>query len=114
MKILEVPQVMNQSVDLAMKKIEEQGLEPVLIGEGDRIFAQSPKATSSVTKGSKVFIQTSSAYQLPDLTGWTKDEVVQFATLTGLEVEYSGEGYVLEQSLEFGQVLTGPIKINLT
>ena len=110
----EVPQVMNQSVDLAMKKIEEQGLEPVLIGEGDRIFAQSPKATSSVTKGSKVFIQTSSAYQLPDLTGWTKDEVVQFATLTGLEVEYSGEGYVLEQSLESGQVLTGPIKIKLT
>ncbi len=110
----EVPQVINESVDEATLKIQEQGLEAVVIGDGTQIFAQSPSATSSVTVGSKVFIQTSNTYALPNLIGWTKDEVVQFAQLTGLQVDYVGEGYVLEQSIEAGQLLTNPIGITIT
>ena len=110
----EVPQIINESVEEAVLKIEEAGLTPIIIGDGTQIFAQSPKAMSSVSLGSKVFIQTSKTYALPNFTGWTKDEVVQFAMLTGLQVEYMGEGYVLEQSIQQGQLLTNPIGITLT
>ena len=110
----EVPQLMNESVESAVTKIEEQQLEPIIIGDGTQIFAQSPKAQSSVSVGSKVFIQTSKTYALPNLTGWTKDEVVQFAMLTGLDVEYVGEGYVIDQSIPEGQLLTNPIGIRIT
>lgn len=110
----EVPQIINESVEEAVLKIEEAGLTPIIIGDGTQIFAQSPKAMSSVSVGSKVFIQTSKTYALPNFTGWTKDEVVQFAMLTGLQVEYMGEGYVLEQSIQQGQLLTNPIGITLT
>lgn len=110
----EVPQIINESIEEAVLKIEEAGLTPIIIGDGTQIFAQSPKAMSSVSVGSKVFIQTSKTYALPNFTGWTKDEVVQFAMLTGLQVEYMGEGYVLEQSIQQGQLLTNPIGITLT
>lgn len=110
----DVPQVINESVEDAVAKIEEKGLTPIIIGDGTQIFAQSPKAMSSVSVGSKVFIQTSKTYALPDFTGWTKDEVVQFATLTGLQVEYIGDGYVLEQSIQQGQLLTNSMGITLT
>ncbi|MDD5984402.1 MAG: penicillin-binding protein [Turicibacter sp.] len=110
----EVPQIINESIEEAVLKIEEAGLTPIIIGDGTQIFAQSPKAMSSVSLGSKVFIQTSKTYALPNFTGWTKDEVVQFAMLTGLQVEYMGEGYVLEQSIQQGQLLTNPIGITLT
>lgn len=110
----EIPQIINETVEEAVLKIEETGLTPIIIGDGTQIFAQSPKAMSSVSLGSKVFIQTSKTYALPNFTGWTKDEVVQFAMLTGLQVEYMGEGYVLEQSIQQGQLLTNPIGITLT
>lgn len=110
----EVPQLMNESVENAVTKIEEKELEPIIIGDGTQIFAQSPKAQSSVSVGSKVFIQISKTYSLPNFTGWTKDEVVQFAMLTGLEVEYVGEGYVIDQSIPQGQLLTNPIGITIT
>lgn len=110
----EVPQLMNELVENAIVKIEEKGLEPIILGDGERIFAQLPKAQSSVSVGSKVFIQTSKTYSLPNFTGWTKDEVVQFAMLTGLEVEYVGEGYVIEQSIPQGQLLTNPIAMTIT
>ena len=39
------------------------------------------------------------AYQLPDFSGWTKDEVLRFADVNSLKVTFSGEGFVVSQSL---------------
>ena len=109
-----VPQLMNESVETAVEEIEQAALIPVVIGDGEQIFAQSPKSGSTVTSSSKVFVQTSKNYELPDFTGWTKDEVVQFATLTNLDVEYNGEGYVSEQSVLAGEMVTDALKVTLT
>ncbi|MDE5978128.1 MAG: penicillin-binding protein [Turicibacter sp.] len=110
----DVPQVLNNSVEEAVVKIEEAGLTPIIIGDGAQIFNQAPKASTSVSVGSKVFMQTSKTYSLPNFVGWTKDEVLQFAMLTGLVVEFIGDGYVIDQTIEPGQLLTQPIGITLT
>ena len=109
-----VPQLMNEPVETAVEKIEQANLTPVVIGSGTQTFAQSPKAASIVSASSKVFIQTSKEYELPDFIGWTKDEVVQFAMLTGLEVDYEGEGYIIDQSVAAGEMVTDSLKVTLT
>ena len=64
--------------------------------------------------GSKVFIQSNKTYSLPDFTGWTRDELVQFASLTGLKIQYEGEGYVTDQSIPAGETINSKVNIIVT
>lgn len=102
---VEVISCVNQSVETATQLLVESGLKPIIIGSSDQIFAQSPTAGQLVVDGSKVFLQTDKTYELPDFSGWTKDEVLRFAELTSLKVTFSGEGFVVSQSLPVGQIV---------
>ena len=72
----------------------------IVLGVKSQIFAQLPAANSLSIAGRKVFIQTDRIDRLPDFTGWSRTEVNQYGALLGLNIEVSGEGFVIDQSLE--------------
>ena len=37
---------------------------------------------------------------MPDLTGWSREEVEDFASLTNIKVSFNGEGNVTAQSIK--------------
>lgn len=111
---VEVGQYVNESVEDSVNKINELGLQVVEIGTGSQVFAQSPQAGYEVLAGSKVFIQSGEVYSLPDFTGWTKDELVQFATLTSLDITYHGEGFVTDQSISPGAEMKSKAALSVT
>ena len=113
---VEVNQYINQNVEVASQRLIEAGLQPIVIGSGNQVFAQSPSAGNIVVSGSKVFLQTGKTYELPNFEGWTKDEVVRFAELASLKVTFNGEGFVTSQSLAPEQKIqsTTEIVIELT
>lgn len=111
---VEVGQYVNESVEDSVNKINELGLQVIEIGTGSQVFAQSPQAGNEVLAGSKIFIQSGEVYSLPDFTGWTKDELVQFATLTGLDITYNGEGFVTDQSISPGEEMKSKATISVT
>ena len=111
---VEVGQYVNESVEDSVNKINELGLQVIEIGNGSQVFAQSPQAGYEVLTGSKIFIQSGEVYSLPDFTGWTKDELVQFATLTSLDITYNGEGFVTEQSISPGVEMTSKATLSVT
>ena len=109
-----VPAVINQTLAEATAAATEAGFEVVVIGDRDLVFAQLPLGNSQSMVGRKLFLQTAETDELPDFTGWTRAEVNKYLTLLGLRVEFSGEGFVTEQSLRPGTEVSRGANIRLT
>lgn len=110
---VKTPDVLDETSDTASEKIKEAGLVPVVLGSGEKVIAQNPKNEADLLQGEKVFLLTDSDKVMPDMTDWTKSDVLKFATLYHLQVESSGQGYVTSQSPTAGEKASGKIKIVL-
>ena len=47
---------------------------------------------------------------MPDMSGWTKEDVIAFENLTNIKVNLKGSGFVSHQSISKGQNLLKKIK----
>ena len=71
--------------------------------------------TQKLVKGSFVFLKTDGEVTLPDFTNWSLRNLLVFKSMTGLEMEIFGEGFVASQSVSAGTVITdsSPIVVKL-
>lgn len=90
----------------ATDTILEQGFTPILIGEGGKVISQYPEKGTKLTKGSIVLLETAGKTTLPNFSGWSKKMVLSFKMLSGLDIRLNGDGYVVEQSLSQGSVIS--------
>ena len=84
-------------------------LQPV-IGNGNTIKAQSTRANTKLLPNSKVLAVTDGDI-MPNMKGWTTDDVLAFQELTGINVTTKGSGYVTKQSVASGSTLKVIIKL---
>lgn len=98
-KINEVPDVTNQSVQKAEDALKGKSFNPVVIGKGEKVVNQSPDSKAKLLPNSNVLIMTDGDLTMPDMTGWTRDDVIAFQSLTGIKVKVKGSGFVKSQSI---------------
>ncbi|MEK5443230.1 penicillin-binding protein [Fredinandcohnia sp. FSL W7-1320] len=98
----------------ALATIEKQSLKATVIGNGKKIIAQIPKQGEKVLPNEHIFLLTDQDATLPDMTGWSLRDVMMLADLTNIEASYSGNGYVIKQSLEPGSILKNGDKLTVT
>ena len=99
----EVPKVTNVTVDEGKQLLEESGFEVGIVGTGDTIVQQLPHAHSFSADSQKVVLLTNGASIIPDMTGWSKNDAMKVAEITGISLVVEGDGYVVSQSLAPGQ-----------
>ncbi|WHT46946.1 penicillin-binding protein [Sporosarcina thermotolerans] len=90
----------------AIEELREQGFSPVLIGEGGNVISQYPQKGTKMNKGSIVLLETNGDTTLPNFYGWSKKMALSFKMLSGLDIRLNGDGYVTEQSLSEGAVIS--------
>ncbi|HGO3190855.1 PASTA domain-containing protein, partial [Staphylococcus aureus] len=73
----------------------------------------SIKAGNKVLPHSKVLLLTDGDLTMPDMSGWTKEDVIAFENLTNIKVNLKGSGFVSHQSISKGQKLTEKDKIDV-
>jgi penicillin-binding protein 2B len=94
----------GKSANTVVKELESKGIKPVLIGTGDRIIEHYPLAGKEVLKNEIIFLKTEGAITIPDMTGWSRVEVLRFANAAGLDkVSISGLGFTTTQSIPTGE-----------
>ena len=87
-------------------KLESFGLTPIVIGDGEFITEQYPRKDVSALQGSKVFLKTNgNSYTMPNVIGWTKNEVITLAKLLNLSYNVSGYGNVTSVNINAGEVI---------
>lgn len=108
-----VPSVIGQSTDEAQKKLTDLGLQTASVGSGNLVVQQLPKANSVILPKQRVILVTNGAMTMPDVTGWSKNDLLKLAQLTGVEIDIKGSGYAYHQSLAVNGLLDGVKKIKV-
>ena len=105
-KIITLNNYLSKLTDDSISDIENKKLKPIVIGEGKYVINQYPLKNNEVLSGSKVFIVTNSQdITMPNMIGWSLNDVKTFASLIGLKLQYNGYGYVISQSIGEGEKL---------
>ncbi|MBO5095302.1 MAG: penicillin-binding protein [Bacilli bacterium] len=103
----------NKDIEDVKTKLKEKGLDVIVLGDGDKIIKQYPYSNKEVIKDDKVFLITNGDITMPDLTGYTRIEAISLLNLLNVEYEIEGFGYVTEQSINVGDIISTNIKITL-
>lgn len=106
----------NLDTESAATDVQKVGLTPVVIGDGEKVIAQSVDSGTSIMPGGRVLLITDSdKYYMPDTTSWSKADLIKFGSLLNVDVSFEGDGYCTKQSVEPYTELSGQsIKFTLS
>lgn len=109
-----IPSLLDKSTNDSLTRIKDLKLQSGVIGTGNKVVQQLPASGEKVMPDQRIVLLTNGAMTMPDLSGWSKNDVLKFAEITGKQVTTKGDGYVVKQSVESGQVINGSGKIIVT
>ena len=102
-QVITINNFINRDVEMVKEKLIELDVEPIIIGNGDRIINQFPSRNTTIIPGTKVFLITNNnELIMPNVIGWSSNEIKTFANLIGLRYRTSGFGRVEEVNIEPG------------
>ena len=110
---IETPSYLDMGVQEAQQVIEENGIDYTLIGSGAEVVQQLPYPDTQLFEEQQVILMTNGAATMPDLTNWSRNDAMKVAELTGVSMVFSGEGYVVSQSLAPGSYMEPGEKIEI-
>ncbi|MBF0778006.1 penicillin-binding protein PBP2X [Streptococcus cuniculi] len=96
--------------------LRQQLVQPIILGNGAEIKKVSVETGSNIFANQQILLLTDRFTMVPDMYGWTKENVDVFSEWTGIEIEYSGSGTkAVSQNVAIGSDLekTKKIRINL-
>ena len=106
---------LNKDVKEITNYLTNNNIKVIQIGNGNKIIKQYPSANTNIIKGDKVFLQTNSdEFVMPNIVGYSKNELSILCKLMKLNVKYNGNGYVKTQSIKEGEKITKDSVLEVT
>ncbi len=113
-KIINLENYISKNKDDSVAKLETLGLKPIVIGDGSYITYQYPLKNSSLMVGDKIYLMTNSLnYTMPNMVGWSMNEVKTYCSLINYKCQLKGNGYVTTQNIAAGTALVRDNTIEL-
>ncbi len=103
----------NLDADVAAADAQKSGLQPVVIGNGKKVHKQSTANGDQLISGEKLILYTGGDKLMPDVTGWSKADIMKLGKILGIEVSFDGDGYCVKQELAPYEKITKE-KLNFT
>ena len=95
--------VTNMAVEEAVEALTKKGLKPVVIGKGNKVIQQLPVSNQNVLEGERVIVKADGDVVLPDLTGWSRRDVMKIANIINVKLTLNGNGYAVSQNIKAGE-----------
>lgn len=108
------PSYLDLGASEAEATLAEDEQEYTLIGTGSEIVQQFPYPETPLFAEQQIILMTNGAATMPDLTDWSRNDVLKVSELTGVNMVFEGEGYVIEQSLPAGAYMEPGNEITIT
>ena len=105
----------NKKVTDVKKIMDENHINTVIIGNGDKIINQYPNKGETVLSYDRVFLITNEGEgKMPNLIGYSRSEAIYLMKTLGYDYELEGYGYVTNQSVKEGDLVgNNVVKITL-
>lgn len=110
---METPTLLDDTVSEVVSKLEESGRKFSIIGSGDQIIQQYPLPETPLYREQPIILMTDGAPTMPDINGWSKNDVLKITELTGVKFNFEGEGYVVYQEKDPGTLIQANDQINV-
>ncbi len=102
-----VENYLNKDVKDVKDKLEQNGIKVIVLGNGNKIINQSLTMGSKVIKDDRIFLLTNSKeYMIPNMLGYSENEVNIISKLLNINVKIEGNGYVISQSIPENTLIT--------
>ena len=99
-KVYNIDNYLSKDINNITSMLENTPINLVVIGNGKYIINQYPLKGGIVLENGKLFLVTNSnEITMPDMSGWSLNDVKTYCNLVGIKLEYSGYGYVTTQSI---------------
>lgn len=111
-----MPNIIGESPGSTAEELRRHLVHPVILGTGSKISKISTSVNTNLASGTQVLLLSNKLDTIPDMYGWTKENVKKFASWTGIKVTYKGSksGTVIKQSVDVGTDLKSTKKITIT
>ena len=104
----------NQSIKEVKEILNKEKINTIILGDGNKIINQYP-INATITTFDKVFLVTNSNnLVIPDLTGYSKNDLEVVLTLLKIPYTIKGHGYVINQSILPGTKIDSNMQIEIT
>ena len=111
---LKLDSYINKKVSDVKKVMDENHINTVIIGNGDKIINQYPNKGETALSYDKVFLITNGDQgKMPNLIGYSRSDAIYLMKTLGYDYELEGYGYVTAQSINAGE-LVGDNKVKIT
>lgn len=114
-----IPEIRGKSIEEAKKILKDVNLEYNIEGSGESITNTQPYPGYTVKEGTKITIYTGDAVDnnkvsMPDLTGFSVTSAEDVLDNLGIKYILEGDGFVIDQSIPAGEVITTGSNVRLT
>lgn len=110
-----LPDFVGDSVGKTADILRRNIVQPIIVGEGEKIKKVSAKKGTELNENEQILLFTDSLKLLPDMYGWTKENMDTFAEWQNITVTYKGSGKkVVKQSVDSGEDISHINKITIT
>ena len=112
---LKLDSYINKKVTDVKKIMDENHINTVIIGNGDKIINQYPNKGETVLSYDRVFLITNEGEgKMPNLIGYSRSEAIYLMKTLGYDYKLEGYGYVTNQSVKEGDLVgNNVVKITL-
>jgi len=97
-----VSSYIDKSVEESSARLKEMELQPIILGNGDKVVDQLPRAGTQVLATEAIMLKTNGEFTMPDLTGWSLRNARKVTSLLDINLRVEGKGYVIKQSIGHG------------
>lgn len=105
-KIITLDNYISKYLDTTLEELKNKKIDVIILGNGKYIINQYPLKNKTLLSGEKLFLLTNDKeIKMENLKGWSLSEVKTYCNLIGLNLEYNGYGYVINQSIEENAIL---------
>ena len=114
-----IPEIRGKSIEEAKKFLKDVNLEYNIEGSGEIVTNTQPYPGYTVKEGTKITIYTGDAVDnnkvsMPDLTGLSVTSAKDILDDLGIKYSLEGDGFVIDQSIPAGEVITTGSNVRLT
>ena len=114
-----IPEIRGKSIEEAKKILKYVNLEYNIEGSGEIVTNTQPYPGYTVKEGTKITIYTGDAVDnnkvsMPDLTGLSVTSAKDILDDLGIKYSLEGDGFVIDQSIPAGEVITTGSNVRLT
>ena len=96
----------SKNVTKVKTDLEEQGLKPVIVGQGSKVQYTVPSKDSKLVEGEKVIVVTDGKLTMPDMTGWSLSDSMKLVNSVNMQFSFTGSGYIVSQNIEPNTVIS--------